>query len=121
MYSGAEDERREVTLMTDHQKQDEVEGIQAPCIPVRGTREEQLLALLSTKDKRRCSEYMRRVFGCGGRAKRSYFLYCPPKTREGVANTCAVYAGAGDARRQATFFTDTQSLKPNTVKSRLSG
>ena len=69
-----------------------------------------------------------------GRAERSYFLYCPPKTRDDAANTRAVYSGAGtrgekllsllstknkrryseytfrvfgcgDARREATFFT----------------
>ena len=99
-----------------------------------GTRGEKLLSLLSTKNKRRYSEYTRRVFGCGARAERSYFLYCPPKTRDDAANTCAVYSGAGtrgekllsllstknkrryseytrrvfgcgDARREATFFT----------------
>ena len=38
-----------------------------------------------------------------GRAERSYFLYCPPKTRDGAANTRCVF-GCGDARREATFF-----------------
>ena len=76
-----------------------------------GTSGEKLLSLLSTKNKRRYSEYTHRVFGCGdarreatfftvhqkqekiqrihapcirvrGRAERSYFLYCPPKTRD---------------------------------------
>ena len=69
-----------------------------------------------------------------GHAERGYFLCCPSKARDGVANTCAVYSGAGtrgekllsllsteckvsyseyvrrvfgcgDARREATFFT----------------
>ena len=30
-----------------------------------------------------------------GRAERSYSVYCPPKTRQGVTNTGAVYSGAG--------------------------
>ena len=29
------------------------------------------------------------------RAERSYFLYCPPKTRDDAANTRVVYSGAG--------------------------
>ena len=89
-----------------------------------GTSGDKLLSLLSTKNKRRYSEYTRRVFGCGderreatfftvhqkqekiqrihapcirvrGRSERSYFLYCPPKTREDTANTRTVYSGAG--------------------------
>ena len=118
-----------------------------------GTSGEKLLSLLSTKNKRRYSEYTHRVFGCGdarreatfftvhqkqekiqrihapcirvrGRAERSYFLYCPPKTRDlkiqrihapcirvrgraersYTANTRAVYSGSG-TRREASFFT----------------
>ena len=189
---GCGDERREAAFFTVHQKQEKIQRIHAPCIRVRGraersyflycppkTREdtantravcsgagtsgEKLLSLLSTKNKRRYSEYTRRVFGCGderreatfftvhqkqekiqrihapcvrvrGRAEISYFLYCPPKTREDTANTRAVYSGAGtsgekllsllstknkrryseythrvfgcgDDRREATFFT----------------
>ena len=65
----------QATLFTVHQKQEKIQRIHAPCIRV------------------------------WGRAERSYFLYCPPKTSEGTANTRSVYLGVGDARREATFFT----------------
>merc|ERR1711969_327576 len=62
---GCGDARRGATFFTVHQKQEKIQRIHAPCIRVRG------------------------------RAERSYFLYCPSKTREDTANTRAVYLGAG--------------------------
>ena len=64
---GCGDARREATFFTVHQKQEilMIQRIHAPCIRVRG------------------------------RAERSYFLYCPPKTREETANTRSVYSGTG--------------------------
>ena len=47
---GCGDTRREVTSFIGHQKQEKIQRIHAPCIRVRG------------------------------RAERSYFVYCPPKT-----------------------------------------
>ena len=119
---GCGDARREATFFTVHLKHEKIQRIHAPCIRVRGRAErsyflycppktqedtantrsvysgagthgEKLLSLLSTKNKRRYSEYTLRV-RVRERAERSYFLYCPPKTREDTANTRTVYSGS---------------------------
>ena len=74
------DARREATFFTVHQKQADAANTRA-VYSGAGTRGETLLSLLSSKNKRRYSEYTRRVFGCG------------------------------DARREATLFTVHQKQK----------
>ena len=134
---GFGDARREATFFTAHQKQQKIQRIHRYTRAVysgSGTRGEKLLSLLSTKNKRRYSEYTRRVFGCGNARRDATLFTVHKKTREDTANTRAVHSGSGTrgekllsllstkikrryyeytrgvfgfggARREATFFT----------------
>ena len=50
--------------------------------------------------------------------KSSYFLYCPPETREGVANTRDVYSGAGTREEKMFSLLSTRNKRRCTEYTR---
>ena len=72
---GCGDARREATLFAVHQKQENTQRIHAPCIRVRGRAEKSYFPYCLPKTRDRHSEYTPRVFGCGNARREATVMY----------------------------------------------